>query len=236
MTNLFQTKPLYTQVRDAVFERIADGSWPTGSVIPNEIDLAKAYGVSVGTMRKALSTLTDEGFLARRQGRGTFVSDPSSSGAKDRFNRLHMSDGRPTDGDVKQLDCIEQPATRGDVERLEVMAEDDVVVCRQVVQIDAKPTIYREAHFSRKLLPNFDTKHTWDVFAAAKKHGLWVANGVERLSLKKPDRHVAVALGVETSATLLVLDRVLFGFDGKPLEWLVSWCELSAMYYDVSLA
>jgi DNA-binding transcriptional regulator YhcF (GntR family) len=69
----FTTTPLYTQVQDRMRERISTGEWKPNMAIPNEGDLAREFGVSSGTMRKALDALEAEGFLSRKQGRGTFV-------------------------------------------------------------------------------------------------------------------------------------------------------------------
>lgn len=41
--------------------------------LPSEPDLAKAYGVSRTTIRKAIATLVDEGILEPRHGSGTFI-------------------------------------------------------------------------------------------------------------------------------------------------------------------
>jgi len=49
------------------------GEWNPDHALPNEGDLAQAYGVSVGTMRKALEKLVHQKILVRYQGRGTFV-------------------------------------------------------------------------------------------------------------------------------------------------------------------
>ena len=53
----FLTRPLYLQVRDALAARIAGGEWKPNSAIPNEGDLAREFGVSSGTMRKALDLM-----------------------------------------------------------------------------------------------------------------------------------------------------------------------------------
>ena len=68
----FTTRPLYLQLRDALAERISSGNWRPGAIIPSESDLAREFGVSPGTMRKALDLLESERVLIRRQGRGTF--------------------------------------------------------------------------------------------------------------------------------------------------------------------
>jgi GntR family transcriptional regulator len=45
-----------------------------GSKLPTEDNLVQQYEVSRTTVRRALQTLTDEGLLVRRQGKGTFVA------------------------------------------------------------------------------------------------------------------------------------------------------------------
>lgn len=78
----FYTNPLYEQLQAAVTERINSGEWKPEQPLPNESDLAREFGVSSGTMRKALDALEAEGFLDRRQGRGTFVKDKRADDRK----------------------------------------------------------------------------------------------------------------------------------------------------------
>jgi GntR family transcriptional regulator len=66
--------PLYFQVMTAVRENILTGEWAPGTQIPGELDLAQRLGVSVVTIRQALSQLVHEGFVRREKAKGTFVS------------------------------------------------------------------------------------------------------------------------------------------------------------------
>jgi len=52
---------------------IRDGELEAGDPLPSQNELAKQIGVSAVTVHKALSELSDEGVLHRRQGSGTFV-------------------------------------------------------------------------------------------------------------------------------------------------------------------
>lgn len=69
--------PLYLQVAEHMRSRVGTGEWSPQHPLPNEGELAQAYGVSVGTMRKALETLVHQKLLVRYQGRGTFVISKS---------------------------------------------------------------------------------------------------------------------------------------------------------------
>ena len=67
--------PLYFQIRELMRQRIGANEWSGGRYLPNEGDLAREYGVSIGTMRKALDLLGQEKLIVRRQGLGTYVND-----------------------------------------------------------------------------------------------------------------------------------------------------------------
>ena len=70
-----QYRPLYLQVKDLIMESIAEGEYKSGELIPPEPQLARQFGASITTIRQALSILVSEGFLERKQGKGTFVAD-----------------------------------------------------------------------------------------------------------------------------------------------------------------
>ena len=65
-------------------------------MIPSEIDLAKRFAVSQGTVRKAVEALAAESLLARRQGKGTYVSSHREATAQFRFLRLRPDSGPAT--------------------------------------------------------------------------------------------------------------------------------------------
>src|SRR5450756_1435327 len=50
--------------------------WNPGDKIPNELALCHEYSVSRITVRQALTDLEREGYIIRKQGKGTFVSFP----------------------------------------------------------------------------------------------------------------------------------------------------------------
>lgn len=66
--------PAWAQIeRD--MRSLIDQGLEIGSQLPPEIELASIYGVSRITVRQALSSLSDHGYVERRQGTGTFVAD-----------------------------------------------------------------------------------------------------------------------------------------------------------------
>jgi GntR family transcriptional regulator of arabinose operon len=67
--------PSYAQLVDAMKSAIARRTLAPGSRLPDERELARQFGLSRGTVRRALAELEGAGLLMRQQGRGTFVAD-----------------------------------------------------------------------------------------------------------------------------------------------------------------
>ena len=68
--------PLYQQLMDDIKLDISNQKYRHGDKIPSETELAEIYNVSRITVRRAVSELCDEGYLAKHQGKGTFVTPP----------------------------------------------------------------------------------------------------------------------------------------------------------------
>lgn len=67
---------LHEQIADQLREAIETGEYPPGAQLPSEVELIERFGVAHGTVRRALSTLREEGYVAPEQGRGVFVRAP----------------------------------------------------------------------------------------------------------------------------------------------------------------
>ena len=67
------SQPLYVWLRECLRTDITAGKYPAGSLLPSEIELSKAYGVSRHTVREATRKLADSGLISRRAGVGTVV-------------------------------------------------------------------------------------------------------------------------------------------------------------------
>ena len=69
-------EPLYMRIKDDLKTDIKKGKYKKGDKIPTEPELSSAYDVSRITVRRAIEELSSEGYLVKKQGRGTFVSSP----------------------------------------------------------------------------------------------------------------------------------------------------------------
>nr|MCH9817596.1 GntR family transcriptional regulator [Betaproteobacteria bacterium] len=61
--------PLYQQIKAQILQGLENAEWQPGEVIPSEFDLAARFGVSQGTVRKAIDELAASNLLVRKQGK-----------------------------------------------------------------------------------------------------------------------------------------------------------------------
>lgn len=103
--------PLYIQLSEMLIREIAAGRLMDGERLPPERDMATELGTSVGTLRKALSDLTEKGLLERVQGSGNYIRAKADADSVYAFFRVERigGGGLPT-AQVLSVDRLEKPA------------------------------------------------------------------------------------------------------------------------------
>lgn len=77
MSDKANVSPKYLQLKTNILSWIAAGKFRPGDKLPSENELAERFGFSRQTVRQSIGALVQEGWLAREQGKGTFVSKPT---------------------------------------------------------------------------------------------------------------------------------------------------------------
>ena len=85
--------PIYQQISEYLHREILSGRWLAGDRLPIEAELAANLGVAVGTLRKALAKLEEDGLIERRQGSGTYVKRAPEGKAIYSFFHLELVEG-----------------------------------------------------------------------------------------------------------------------------------------------
>jgi GntR family transcriptional regulator len=213
---LLSTRPLYLQVRDALVERISSGEWKPGEVIANEGDLARTFGVSAGTMRKALDLMEAERLLTRRQGRGTFVNDHASDELVRRFDSLRTAAGQYILTDVESAPIREDVANELESRRLSLQPSQRVYRIRRVHLHKGHPFVVHEAAVPADLFPGLaDNDHApHQIVILAQQHGVLLGKAQERISIGAAQGAVAATLDLAPGSPILIMDRVVHALDG----------------------
>jgi GntR family transcriptional regulator len=229
----FSTRPLYLQVRDALASRIAMGEWKPNAAIPNEGDLAREFGVSSGTMRKALDMMEGERLLTRRQGRGTFVNDQSSDELAVRYSNIRTSEGERITGEVHVVSIAQGSANAAECARLRLRPDDKVWRIQRVRMHKGEPFMVEDVVLPSALFPDLDEQKDVSsrIVVLAQQYGILLGKGDERVSIGAASTSVAEALNMKAGAPILVLDRLVHDLGGRAVEWRLGMGHFAEKYY-----
>jgi GntR family transcriptional regulator len=229
-------RPLYTQVRDMLVQRMAQGHWRPGAALPSEHDLAAELGVSQGTVRKALDELTAQNLVVRRQGRGTFVAEHDEARILFQFFKIAPDTGEPCFPKSRILSAERRPGTIEECLRLDLVSGAEVIHVRRLRLMQGKPAIMESvtlpagpfaglADREGASIPN----NLYELYAG--EYGVTVAEAIETLKAVALEPEPAERLGVPAGHPALRIERLARALDGSPVEWRVGLCLTDTLHY-----
>lgn len=235
-TKPFNTSPLYVQLRTDLARRIARGDWKRGDNIPNELELAREYGLSPGTVRKALDWMEDSHLIVRQQGRGTFVATPSSEELNRRFDRIRTGTGDSVALEIQVLEGHVVEATPEDAKRLAIAPRSPIYSTTRLRMARGKPLMLERLTVSMTLFPSLAEAGTiYDLADLSQTDGVLLGLGSESLTLAPADDDVAGHLGIAPGTRVLLLERTISTIENQPAEWRQCWCNLDGYRYQFEL-
>lgn len=218
-------QPLYSQIRALITRLLETGEWRPGEAIPSEIELAARFGVSQGTVRKAIDELADENILIRRQGKGTFVATHTeTSSSMFRFLRIRRNDGQVEQPKSDLLEVRRQRATADIARLLGLPTGESVLLLRRVLVYSGVPTVYDEITLPAALFKGL-TKERFDAYDGSMygffetEFGVRMLRAEEQIKAVAADAVAAEALKVGLGSPLLCVERVAYTFGNRPVEF-----------------
>lgn len=232
--------PLYRQVKQHLVRRVLAGEWKPGQSLPSEIKLAEEYGLSQGTVRKAIEEMAVEGLVSRQAGRGTFVTSYSGNRRPFRFHRLRADDGQKIAGDNVEFvfirDEVKSPrAALG-------LGSDPALALTETLRLrhyDGRPALVERIFLPSARLPGvserLDAEKPASIYLLLESHfNVLITRVEERVRARFPDEAEAELLELDANTPVLEVERVAFSLSGERMEWRTMTCETSAIHYSSS--
>ena len=217
-------QPLYVQTKALLERALEAGEWPPGAAIPAEVALAARFGVSQGTVRKAIGALAAENLLVRRQGKGTFVATHTEEPASNfRFLRIRRNDGRPEYPGSRLIDLRRGKAGAEVARALAIKQGDGVYILRRILDYASRPVVLDEITLPAALF-NGLTRARFSGYPGSMygffetEFGVRMLRAEERLYAVAADRAAAELLDVAAGSPLLAVDRISFTYGDRPVE------------------
>jgi GntR family transcriptional regulator len=102
--------PAYLQISEAVSRDILSGKLLDGDKLPTERAMAEEFNIAVGTLRKALDLLVNQGLIERVHGSGNYVRHVEAPSSLYSLFRLELKTGGGLPrAKLRQLDRLTKP-------------------------------------------------------------------------------------------------------------------------------
>jgi DNA-binding GntR family transcriptional regulator len=140
-----KSRPLLPDVvRSELRRAIVGGEFPPGTKLPNEDALCTRFAVSRITLREAVRGLIEDGYVVRRQGSGTFVTEgPRLRNSLDtNFSYTEYLESIGVVPSRQVLEVARVPASEATLADLALEPGAEVVRIRRVRSADGRPAIY----------------------------------------------------------------------------------------------
>jgi DNA-binding GntR family transcriptional regulator len=213
---------LYRSVSQVLRERIASGIYEPGGRVPGVADLAREFGVSTITVRRAVRDLSLEGLLIGRQGLGLFVA------SERRIVRTLAADRvAPIEEDMRRAGFapglvdinLGLVAAEGEAsERLFVKSGVLVYRLERILLADGEPvgldTLWLPRRLGDRLEPELRGHFVMPMLEA---HGIAIDHIDYQFEAATAAEHEAALLNVTTGFPLLVIRFTPFGPNGSPI-------------------
>jgi GntR family transcriptional regulator len=216
--------PKYHLVKETLLGRIADGTWPPGTLIPSEPDLCREFDVSRSTVRKAVGDLVHAGRLQILQGKGTFVARPK---LQERF--VQRAFGIYEDMERRGVQLATQvlrqeiiPAPVEIAARLDLAPEEPVHVLVRLRSVGGERILVSTTYIPEALCPSLvDADLTsGSLYRLLRtRYGLEIAHGERSLEAVAAGPWEARLLDIALASPLLRLDSTAYLPDGRAFEY-----------------
>lgn len=216
--------PLYRQIKGLILQSLDNGEWRPGESIPSEIELAQRFGVSQGTVRKAIDEMAADNLLVRRQGKGTFVASHADPRAFFRFLRLVPLAGGLEPARSVPLECWRAKAGMEAARVLGLKLGDPIVIVRRLLIFADVPVVVDEIYLPGEIFNGLTLEVLKDSSDSLyslfeEKFGVRMIRAEERLRAMAADRSSAELLQVVEGSPLLSVERISFTYGDRPVEW-----------------
>jgi GntR family transcriptional regulator len=215
-------RPLSFSVRDELAWRITSGAIPLGSRLPTEPQLAEDLGVSRATLREALRSLEEDGFVTRRRGAGTFATHRPrlrnnldvNFGVTEAIRASGMEPG------TAETKVEIAPAGAPEAQALDIAAGDPVVTVERVRTADGRRVVFSRDVVAQALvggdaLEGLEDGSVYDLLESSAH--VAIQHGVVTVEPMTADRSLARKLKIPVGSLLLYLRQVDYDRSGDPV-------------------
>lgn len=221
--NLDSSKPLYRQVEADIKSKIVSKVYVAGEKMPTENELSEQYNVSKITIRKAIQNLSDEGYVKKVQGKGTFITYKKEKMYLNKprgFKETLSSKGHSSKNDIIQASFLNAD---GDIsEKLSIPLNTKVVYLERLVWEDNEPMAIDKIYIEDEKFPGFITKLSKDhsfYTILEKDYNIQPKRAIYEIDGIIAQNQHADLLKCNIGDPLFSINKISYDFEDKPIHY-----------------
>lgn len=196
-----------------------------GDAIPSERQLSSELGMSRLTVRAALDDLVREGYLVRRRGSGTFVSEPKIAQELTMTSFTEDMERRGMVPSSRTLELRVTPAGAHLGRLLHVSPSEPVVIVTRLRLADRETMAIEMLHVREALVPGLSAadleRHSfYDLLL--NTYGVEIVGGTQTIEPTVTNEDESAALGVPLHSPAFVFERTTRSPAGETVEYVRS--------------
>jgi GntR family transcriptional regulator len=215
--------PKYRQLLEILRNQIISGEIPPGFQLPTEDALIERYGISRGTVRKAIDQLEAEKLIRKDHGVGSFVLKEHPNAVPFYFSEeflLHLYGKERIAFEDLSKEII--PAPSDVAVRLHLLPGEAVIHIARRQYLDGEVACYTVRYIPEGLCPSFmkmdlSDQPIHDVLVFISEIPLLRAE--MEIEARLPDAHEASLLKSGTQTSVLVINRMTYTAPNRPAVW-----------------
>lgn len=231
--------PKYLEIQNLLLQRIKNGDYQEGQLIPKEVDLAEQLNVSRPTVRHAIRNLVQGGYLERRKKRGTIVTQTK---IKQQFTHVIESYNTEIQNNglvakTQVLNFSTEKANDEVAEALTIKPNTEVYKLVRLRSADNKPVVFVITYLPITQLPDLQkidfTHHS--LYSELAKAGLEITHVSRKIEVHPATEEEAQLLETDIKAPIFYFHTIGFTKDHRALEYSIASYRGDLNYFMVEI-
>ena len=218
--------PLHKKIEKDLLEKIKSGEYPLNEIIPTEMELSETYNVSRPTIRQAIQSLVNAGYLEKRRKRGTIVKKPKieqefARSIESFDSEIYRKGMFPK---TKVLSFTKTNATHAIAKNLELNVGDQVYKLVRLRFAEDQPVVFVTSFIPYDLVPHLDgvdfSQHS--LYKTFEQMGHPVCSVRRKLEISNADETLSYLLDISENDPLFLFHTQGFTEKKTPIEYSIA--------------
>ncbi|QTQ12633.1 GntR family transcriptional regulator [Treponema parvum] len=230
---------LYFQLYDKFYEKIKNGEYPPGTLLPTETEIMEQYKISRITVRKAMDMLLNDGLIVKKRGYGTCVQNKKVEQTMQRV--LHFSEEMRKKGIKTYTKMIHNEVISATMQIAKALNLPEGTKLAHVYRLryaNDIPMCIESAYLELASCPDVPN-HDFSVESLRKflkdTYNIQWAHARQKIFAINANSKLAKQLDIPHNNALIFIERVSYTEDGRPGEFLQGYYRGDSYYLTTEL-